>query len=178
MRKEVFMAGTGGQGVLLVGQILTQAAVEAGLATSWFPVYTPEVRGGSTTCTVIITDGRVGSPISGQPGAIMVMDQVAADAHVSRTRPGGLVLINSSLVTRVDRDDVTVVGVPATEEAAALGQERVANMIMLGAYVGLTQAVSLESLEQAMRKVLPERHHRMLPANMQALELGARLASK
>lgn len=172
------MAGTGGQGVLLVGQILTQAAVEEGLETSWFPVYTPEVRGGSTTCTIIISDSRVGSPIAGEPSVVMVMDQLAADTHVGRTKSGGMVLINTSLVTSVGRDDVTVTGLPATEEAAALGQERVANMVMLGGYVGATGVVSLEALERAMKKVLPERHHGMLPLNMQALQRGVELVKQ
>jgi 2-oxoglutarate ferredoxin oxidoreductase subunit gamma len=176
MRREVFMAGTGGQGVLLIGQILTQAALEAGLEVSWFPVYTPEVRGGSTTCTIIIADGRVGSPISGLPRVVVVMDQVAANAHAAKTRPGGIVLTNSSLVSQVDRDDVRVVAIPATARAAELGSDQVANMIMLGAYVELTGAVTLAALEQALRVVLPERRHNLLPLNMQALQLGAGLA--
>lgn len=176
MRKEVFMAGTGGQGVLLIGQILAQAAVEAGLETSWFPIYSPEVRGGSTTCTVIIADERVGSPICGQPSLVLVMDQVAADTQAWKTKPGGVLLINSSLVERVDRDDVTVIAIPATELANEVGDERVANMTMLGAYVALTDAVPFASLEAGMKTILPERHHRLLPLNMQALEAGAAAA--
>jgi 2-oxoglutarate ferredoxin oxidoreductase subunit gamma len=176
MRKEVFMAGTGGQGVLLIGQILAQAALEDGLEVTWFPIYSPEVRGGSTTCTVIISEARVGSPLSARPTVVMVMDQVAADAHVGKTRPGGMVLFNSSLVTHMDRPDVRLIGIPATATAAEVGDERVANVVMLGAYVGVSQAVQLEALEKAMRVVLPERHHRMLPLNMKALEAGAELA--
>lgn len=173
MRKEVFMAGTGGQGVLLIGQVLAQAVLEAGLEVSWFPVYTPEVRGGSTTCTVIIADDRVGSPIAGAPGVVMVMDQIAADANVNKTRPGGSVLINCSLVSHVGRDDVEVVAIPASAIAASLGADQVANMVMLGAYVELTSAVTLEALEQALKVVLPERRHHLLPLNMQALQAGA-----
>lgn len=178
MRKEVFMAGTGGQGVLLLGQLLTQAADIDGRQVSYFPVYSPEVRGGATTCTVVISDGAVGSPISGRPAAMLLMDQVSVDANLVNLREGGLVVANSSLVSEIGRDDVAAVLIPANEIAVEIGNERVSNMVMLGAYVGATGAVGLEALEQALRKVLPERHHRYLPMNVQALEAGAKLAAQ
>jgi len=106
----------------------------------------------------------------------MVMDQVAANAHTGKARPGGSVLINSSLVSEVNRDDVKVIAVPAGAIAAELGAEQVANMVMLGAYVELTSAVSLEAIEQALKVVLPERRHHLLPLNMQALQAGAAIA--
>lgn len=176
MRKEVFMAGTGGQGVLLIGNLLTYAADEDGLQVSSFPVYSPEVRGGSTTATIVISDGAVGSPICGSPAVVLVMDQTSADANLARLKSGGLLLYNSSLVNSVGRDDVQRIGICATDKAIEIGDERVTNMVMLGAYVGLTDAVSLAALENALRKVLPERHHKFLPLNMQALEAGAELA--
>lgn len=176
MRKEIFMAGTGGQGVLLIGNLLTYAADEDGLQVSSFPVYSPEVRGGSTTATIVISDGAVGSPICGSPAAILIMDQTSMDANIARLKSGGLLLYNSSLVNTISRDDVQKIAIPATDKAVAIGNERITNMVMLGAYVGLTQAVSLSALESALRKVLPERHHKYLPMNMQALEAGAELA--
>jgi 2-oxoglutarate ferredoxin oxidoreductase subunit gamma len=178
MRKDVFMAGTGGQGVLLIGQLLTQAASEDGLQVSYFPVYSPEVRGGSTTCTVVISDGVVGSPVCGYPATMLLMDQYSVDANIARLKPQGLVVINSSLARKLDREDVRVVAIPATVKAAEIGNERIANMVMLGAYVGVTQAVSAAALEQALKVVLPERHHKYLPLNVEALRAGAELAAE
>ena len=170
------MAGTGGQGVLLIGNLLAYAADEDGLQVSSFPVYSPEVRGGSTTTTLVVSDGAVGSPICGSPAVVLVMDQKSADANAARLKSGGLLLYNSSLVHSVSRDDVEKIGVPATEKAIEIGSEKITNMIMLGAYVGLTETVSLAALENALKKVLPERHHKLLPMNMKALEAGAELA--
>jgi 2-oxoglutarate ferredoxin oxidoreductase subunit gamma len=178
MRKEVFMAGTGGQGVLLIGQLLTQAALEDGLEVSWFPIYSPEVRGGTSNCTVVVADGAVGSPVSGSPASMLLMDQLSVDTHVERVKPGGLVVVNSTLVESVGRDDVELVAVPATQSAAELGNERVTNMIMLGAYVGCTEVVSWAALEAALKVVLPERHHKFLPLNIQSLQLGAKMAAE
>lgn len=175
MRKEVFMAGTGGQGVLLIGQLLTEAASQDGLEVSYFPIYSAEVRGGSTTCTVVISDDAVGSPISGRPATMLLMDQVSVDAHLCRLRDGGTAVVNSSLVHTIGRDDIEVVSIDAMEKAIEIGSERIGNMVMLGAYVEAAQAVSLEALEKALKIVLPERHHKLLPMNMAALEAGAEL---
>lgn len=175
MRSDVLMAGTGGQGVLLIGQLLTQAACEQGLQVSYFPIYSPEVRGGSTTCTVVISDGAIGSPVSGQPGSMLLMDQVSVDTHLPQLRPGGLAVINSSLVSTVSRNDIRVVAIPATANAIEIGNDRIANMVMLGSYVAVTEAVPSPALEQALQTVLPERHHQYLPLNLLALQVGAQL---
>jgi 2-oxoglutarate ferredoxin oxidoreductase subunit gamma len=177
MRNEVFMAGTGGQGVLLIGQLLTHAASEDGLQVSYFPIYSPEVRGGTTTCTVVSSDGAVGSPISGRPACMVLMDQPSVDTNLARLREGGLVVINANLVRSLPRDDIRVLRVPATDKALEIGNERIANMVMLGAYVAATGAVSVEALERALKTVLPERHHRFLPLNMEALRAGMALAA-
>ena len=178
MRIESFMAGTAGQGVLTIGQLLTYAVDADGLQVSYFPVYSPEVRGGSTTCTIVISDGSVGSPISGQPAAMLLMDQLSIDANLARLRDGGTLLYNSSLVQSVDRDDVKRLAIAATEKAVEIGSERITNMVMLGAYVGATEAVTMGALENALRQILPERHHKLLPMNMQALQAGAELAKQ
>jgi 2-oxoglutarate ferredoxin oxidoreductase subunit gamma len=176
MRKEVFMAGSGGQGVLLIGQLLAQAALEEGLEVSWFPIYRPEVRGGFTSCTVVVADGAVGSPVSGRPACVLLMDQAAADGHLMKARPGGLALLNTSLVRQAERDDVTIYGFAATDQALESGEQKIANMIMLGAYVGLTGTVCPASLQTALQVVLPERHHRLIPLNMQGLQAGIEMA--
>ena len=179
MRQEVFMAGIGGQGVQLAGQILAEAALEAGLELSWFPLYSPEVRGGPTTCTLVIADGPVGSPVVGGDADMILMDRAAVAMHLPGLRPGGLVVINSSLAgTDFERDDVKIVAVPANEIAAELGSERAVNMVLLGAFVGATGVVARRFIERALHKVLPERYHEYIPLNMAALQRGAELVAE
>ncbi len=179
MRQEVFMAGMGGQGVLLAGQLLAQAALEAGLELSWFPLYSPEVRGGRATCTLVIADGEVGSPVVGQPGSVILMDGIAVENHLNRVRPGGLAVVNSSLAgDEVNRNDIDLVAVAATDIAAELGSEQATNMVLLGAYVQATGVVEPQAIEQALHRVLPERHHDYIPTNVAALQRGAQLAAE
>jgi len=177
MREEVFMAGLGGQGVLLAGQLLARAGMDQGLNVSWYPMYTPEVRGGSTTCTVVLTDSRVGSPISGTPSAMILMQSTAA-SFAAQAAEGGLLVLNSSLIEQpLGRDDCEILMVPANEIAAELGNERTVNMIMIGAYVGKTGSLTVEALADSLREMLPERHHKHMPANIEALERGVEVAA-
>jgi len=179
MRQEVFMAGMGGQGVLLAGQLLAQAALEAGLELSWFPLYSPEVRGGRATCTLVIANGEVGSPVVGQPGSMILMDGIAVDNHLDRIQDGGLAIGNSSLVAdEVNRDDINLLAIAATDIAAQLGSERATNMVLLGAYVQASGVVYPEAIEQALHRVLPERHHDYIAVNVAALQRGAQLAEE
>lgn len=176
MRSEVFMAGTGGQGVLLIGQLLMQAANAEGQQVSYFPIYTPEVRGGFTSCTVVVADDVVGSPVSGRPACMILMDQFCVDTHLPRLRDGGLALLNATLVKRVAVEEQRLLWIPATDKAVELGNERIANMVMLGAYVEASGVVPSASVEKALEVVLPERHHKYLPLNIAALRAGAELA--
>ena len=179
MRQEVFMAGMGGQGVLLAGHLLAQAALEAGLELSWFPLYSPEVRGGRATCTLVIADGEVGSPVVGQPGSVILMDGIAVENHLNRVRPGGLAVVNSSLAGGdINRDDIDLVAIAATDIAAQLGSERATNMVLLGAYVATTELVGPQLIEETLYRVLPERHHDYIPTNVAALQRGMQLAEE
>ena len=174
MREEVYMAGMGGQGVLLASQILAQAAVSAGLEVSWFPLYSPEVRGGRATCTVVVADGEVGSPVVGHPAVMILMDRIAVENHLGKIRPEGLAIVNSSLAgEEFDRDDVRITAIPANDIATEVGSERTVNMVLLGAYVASAELVTLADIEQALREVIPERHHSFIPINVAALQRGA-----
>lgn len=178
MREETFLAGLGGQGVLLAGQLLARAGMNHGRKVSWYPMYSPEVRGGSTTCTVVFADGRVGSPISGRPSSMLLMDAIAFETFAGRVAVGGLLVLNSSMIEQpVARDDCEVVMVPAGEIAVELGNERTVNMIMIGAYVAKTGILTVEAVAEALREMLPERHHKHMPANIAALERGAEIGS-
>jgi 2-oxoglutarate ferredoxin oxidoreductase subunit gamma len=177
MRTDVVFAGLGGQGLLTMGQVLAIAAIREGKQTSWLPSYSPEVRGGWANCTVVLSDDSIGSPTVGCPAALVALESTSLTRHASTVRPGGLILVNSSLAPEdPGRDDVRLVRVPATEIADELGNERVVNSIMLGAYAAATNAVRLDSLAEAVREQLKDRPA-LIEVNMEALRRGAEAAS-
>jgi 2-oxoglutarate ferredoxin oxidoreductase subunit gamma len=136
------------------------------------------MRGGTANCTVIISDEEVGSPIVMHPGIAIVMNRPSLDKYEPLLKEGGLLLVNSSLSGRpVTRGDIRVLEVAANDEAAALGNARLANSIMLGALLGCTGIVAMESLVDSMRDVFSSRHHDLIPLNRRALERGRELAT-
>lgn len=169
------MGGFGGQGILLIGNLLAYAAIIEGKNASFFPAYGVEKRGGSATCAVVISDHEVESPIIGNPGAVLILDQAAMEKYFSRVRPGGFCLVNSSLVSggSFRRNDLDILYIPANEMAIEAGDARLVNMITIGAYAEKVGAVSLDSLKEALKDVLPERNHRFIPMNIQAIDQGA-----
>ncbi len=175
MRHDVFIAGFGGQGVLLAGNLLSLAAINEGKNVSFFPSYGVEKRGGAAMCTVVIADGEVGSPVVGSPTVVIVLNQLSLDKYGVKVKPGGSLIVNSSLVdsSACARTDISIFRVPMNEIAMDLGDARMVNMVAVGAYVRLTAAVSAESLVDALKKALPERNHRFIPANVHAMEAGA-----
>jgi len=178
MRHDVLIAGFGGQGVLLAGNLLSYAAIDEDKNVSYFPAYGVEKRGGAATCTVVIADGAVGSPVVGHPSVLIALNQSSLDRFGSRVRKGGICILNSSLVdaATLDRDDIDIVPIAMNEIAMELGDARMVNMVAVGAYVELTGAVGVSSLAGALREALPERNHRFIPANLDAVEAGARIA--
>lgn len=178
MRYDVVIAGFGGQGVLLAGNLLSYAALDEGKNVSYYPSYGVEKRGGSTTCTIVIADGAVGSPVVGHPSVLVTLNQASLDRFGTHVRAGGICILNSSLVdaATLDRKDIQIVSVPMNEIAMELGDPRMVNMVALGAYVALTGAVKIPSLADALKEALPERNHRFIPANLKAIEVGAETA--
>jgi 2-oxoglutarate ferredoxin oxidoreductase subunit gamma len=173
MRTDVVFAGLGGQGLLTMGQILATAALNEGKSVSWLPSYSPEVRGGWANCTVVVSDESIGSPSVGEPSVLVALEQGAMNRHGRQVKAGGLILHNASLVADLPaRDDVRIVGFPATSVAEELGNPHVVNSIMLGAYVAVTEAVTLASVAEAIRDQLKNRPH-LIDVNMAALARGA-----
>jgi len=179
MRHDVFIAGYGGQGVLLAGNLLSYAAIHEGNNVSFFPAYGVEKRGGSAMCTVVFADGDTGSPVVGNPTVAVLLNQLSFDKYAARVKPGGVCIVNSSLVTCEDGQlpGVELVRVPMNQLALDLGDIRMVNILACGAYAAKTGALSRQSLEAALSKALPERNHRLIPANIKALEAGARAAN-
>jgi 2-oxoglutarate ferredoxin oxidoreductase subunit gamma len=172
MQNDVIMAGFGGQGILLIGKMLAYAGMHEGKEVSWLPSYGPEMRGGTANCTVVISDRPVGSPVIRSPRAVVAMNLPSLDKFEPNVRPGGLLLINSSLINRkTTRDDVTVIEVPANEIANELGNRRGANMVALGAYLGATDAVSLDGVIEVVRETFAAKPG-VIDVNITALRRG------
>lgn len=177
MQFEVVIAGFGGQGVLFAGQILAFAAMDLGKEVTWMPSYGPEMRGGTANCTVIVADEEIGSPLVRNPQAAIVMNLPSFDKYEPAVTPGGVLIVNSSLVNRgARRTDIDVLLIPAQEIAELIGNRRLTNIVMLGALLQKVPILPLEAVEQALENHLPERHRRLLPSNLQALKQGAAFA--
>jgi len=173
MTHEMIIAGFGGQGVLSMGMTISYAAMLEGKETSWMPSYGPEMRGGTANCIVIVSDKKISSPIITKFNTAIVLNQPSMDKFAGAVRPGGFLLFDSTNVPAPsDRSDITVLGIPATEEASRLDNPRVANMVLLGAFLSMTGAINVASIPKALKKVLPARYHNLLPLNEKALHLG------
>lgn len=178
MNYDVFMAGFGGQGILLIGNLLAYAGIIENRNVSYFPAYGVEKRGGAATCTVVLSTEEVGSPVIGNPGAALILNPLSMEKYFDRVKSGGLCILNSSLIEDAGdrRNDLQVVRIPVNDLALELGDARLLNMIIIGAYAELSGAVSLASLKSALKDVLPERNHRFIPMNVEAIDRGAAYA--
>ncbi|MGG3467233.1 2-oxoacid:acceptor oxidoreductase family protein [Neobacillus pocheonensis] len=176
MLEEIIIAGFGGQGVMSMGQLIAYAGMLEGKGVSWLPSYGPEQRGGTANCAVVVSDEPVGSPLVTRPSTAIVLNNPSFDKFEQKVRSGGLLIVNSSLVTRVsDREDIKIIEVTATDMANDLGNSRVANMILLGAFLETSKIVSSDSILESLKKVLSADKHHLLEINKQALEKGALL---
>ena len=176
---EMLIAGFGGQGVVLAGRLIAAAALAEGREVVWAPSYGPEMRGGEAQCTVIVSSTRIGSPEVSVADSLLIMDAASLDRFGARIKPGQLMVLNSSLVlARPQTDSLEVVEVPATETAEMLGDQRVANVVMLGAFLASRPIVSPDSVVEAMGMFAHSAGTKpdLLELNKQALAKGAELA--
>lgn len=174
MQTEIIFAGFGGQGVLFAGQLLAYAAMDEGRHVTWIPSYGPEMRGGTAHCTVIISDEEIGSPLVRRPAAVVALNLPSRDKYAPLVAPGGVLVVNASLVPPgAARADLRVFEVPANDMAEALGNGRLANVVLLGVLLAALPVLPLEALERAIGAHLPERHKALLDLNRQALRQGA-----
>lgn len=172
MLHEVIIAGFGGQGVMVMGQLLAYAGMLEGKGVSWYPAYGPEMRGGTANCTVVLTDGEVASPIVSHPTELVAMNTPSLLRFTPAVRAEGVIFYNSSLIKEAPAFTGRIFPVPVNDLAAELGDLRVANMVMLGAFLGWTNAVSQEAVIESLKKVLPPRRHHLIPLNEAALIKG------
>jgi 2-oxoglutarate ferredoxin oxidoreductase subunit gamma len=174
MQTEIIIAGFGGQGVLFAGQLLAYSGMEHGLEVTWIPSYGPEMRGGTANCTVIISTEEIGAPIVRAPKALVAMNRPSLDKYEATVKPGGVIVVNTSMVDRpAKRTDVTVVALPAGDIAVRTGDKRLTNMVMLGALLANLPVIPLEVIERAITDHTPARHQLLVPYNLKAIRAGA-----
>jgi len=174
MQTEVIVSGFGGQGTLFAGQLISYAAMECGKNTTWIPSYGPEMRGGTANCTVVVSDDEIGSPLARNPEAVIAMNLPSMDKYEPLVKPGGILVVNQSMVDRkVKRTDIQVVYIEANKIAEDLGNKRLANMVMVGGLLANHPFLKMEDMEKALKEHLPAKHAKLLEVNFQALKKGA-----
>ena len=174
--EELIVAGFGGQGVLSLGMTLAYAGMIEGKEISWMPSYGPEMRGGTANCITILSDKKVSSPIISFFDTAILLNQPSMDKFAPKVKPGGLLLYESGNIFKPSvRTDMEIIGIPATTESLKMKNAKIMNMIMLGAYLALKPVVKIESILEALKQVLPEKYHHLLPINKEALEMGERM---
>lgn len=177
MLHEMIFAGFGGQGILTMGMTISYGAVDQGLETSWIPAYGPESRGGTSNCTVMISDSKIASPVTNTPGALIIMNEPSFTKFVPRLKPGGVAVCNRDLITsETDRKDINVVWVNANLEAKELGNLMTAGNICLGALNAKLHFLSREGIEQGLSHIFSGSKAKLIPLNLQAYDRGADLA--
>lgn len=173
MTSEIIIAGFGGQGILFLGKILSYAALIDEKEVSWLPSYGPEMRGGTCNCSVCASDAPIGSPLVVNPTALIAMNAPSLEKFIDSVRPGGVVLVDSSIVDiPVSRTDVTAVLIPATEIATDNSLAGGANMVMLGKLIKETGIFEFETVEKAIRKSVPANKSALIENNLKAIRLG------
>ncbi|TAK36351.1 MAG: 2-oxoacid:ferredoxin oxidoreductase subunit gamma [Chloroflexota bacterium] len=174
---ELILAGRGGQGIMTAAEVLGWAVTLSGRAAACLMEYGAEMRGGYIRAFMAVDDHEVTSQIVEHPHAILCMHEKEWEFFRETPRPGGCVVVNTSTIRNLEtRPDIRVIEVPCHRLAMELGSERVVSMVALGAVIGATDIVTLEQLGEGLKKILPERHHRLIPLNLEALKTGMQVA--
>lgn len=174
MTREYLFAGFGGQGLLFSGKVLAYKALLEDKYVSWIPSYGPEMRGGTANCSVIISDDQpIGAPLISHPDVLVAMNLPSLDKYEPTVKPGGIILVDSTLIERkVERTDVQVFYVPASRLANESGSPTLANMILAGKLLEITQDYDEETVGRALEKCISARHADLLELNKKAMEIG------
>lgn len=176
MTEEIIIAGFGGQGVLSMGKILAYSGVMQDQEVSWMPSYGPEMRGGTANVTVILSDERISSPILKKYDTAILLNQQSMDKFEATVKPGGLLLYDPNGITKhPSRKDINIYKVEAAAEASRMRAPKTFNMVVLGAYLKINPVVKMENVIKGLKKSLPERHHGMIPINIDAISQGEKI---
>lgn len=173
MLVRTIFSGFGGQGVLSMGAMLATAAMLEGKHVTFLPAYGVEVRGGTANCTVVVSDEEIASPVASEPEYLVAMNQPSFARFQGILQAGGLLCVNSSLVsTDSARSDIEILAIPTSELAGKLGTLKVANMVMLGALIKASNMISYETMLQNLEEILGEGKARLIELNREALSVG------
>lgn len=178
METSIVIAGFGGQGVLFAGQLLAYAGMDAGRHVTWIPSYGPEMRGGTAHCVVIVSDQPIGAPVVARPDVAIVLNMPSYDKYEPLVKPGGLLVVNTSLVpAESERTDIDIVSVPANAIAEEWGTAKMLNMAALGAMLAARPVLSLDVVEQALAAHLPAGKQHLVESNLQVIRHGYQIGS-
>ena len=173
MEHTIIIAGSGGQGTLFLGRLMAYAAMFEDKEVTWMPSYGAEMRGGTANCTVIISDQMIGSPVIRNPHILVVMNDASYSRFTWKLRPGGMLLYDSSVISRTDhRDDIKVLGVPASMLSATMNSTKLANMVMMGVFISCTGILSLDSVVGALSDITPANRRNTMDLNKQLIAKG------
>ena len=178
--EEIVIAGFGGQGIILAGKLLAQTAMNSGKETTYMPSYGAEMRGGTANSMIIVSNQPIASPVVSNPSSLIVMNKASVNKFAGRVKKAGLVVFNSSLIDKLPQLDssITTVAIPADDLAVELGNKRIANMVMLGAYLQSKGLLSIDTAADSLAAVLAKRYHHTIGLNTEALHRGAEFALK
>ena len=170
---NIVLAGFGGQGVLFAGKVIASSGLVEDREVSWLPSYGPEMRGGTANCSVCLSDDPIGSPLVVEPDALIAMNQPSYDKFVDAVRPGGVIVVDSTMVPEIsEREDVRIFAIPATKLAEEAGLKGLANIILVGKLFAETGFCGRETLDAAIDHCVPPRKAQMIELNKKALQLG------
>jgi len=173
MTEEIIIAGFGGQGVLSMGKIMAYSGMMQDMEVSWMPSYGPERRGGTANVTVIISRERISSPIIKHFDTAIILNQQSLDKFEKTVKPGGLLIYDPNGITHPpERKDISIYSIAAADEAGKMGLSKIFNMMVLGGFLKLKPIVNLENIHKGLQKSLPARHHRLIPENEKAIQIG------
>ena len=179
MTEEIIIAGFGGQGVLSMGKILAYSGAMENKEVSWMPSYGPEMRGGTANVSIVISDDRISSPVINMFDTAIVLNQPSLDKFETSLKPGGYLLYDPNGITNPPtRKDINIYSIEATAKASELGLAKVFNMIVLGGFLKIKPIVGSEFIRKGLEKSLPERHHKLIPENEKAVEIGKELVKE
>ena len=173
MKKEIIISGFGGQGGLAIGKNLVEAGMAEGLFVTWAPSYGPEMRGGTANCSVVLSDKAVGSPVFAHPTDLIALNEPSLAKFEKAVQSGGIVLVNSDVVTdEVKREDLKAYYIPCAKIADEIGNSKVSNMVMLGAYVAATGILKTETIEAMITEMFAGAKAKFIPLNIEAVRRG------
>ena len=173
MKKQIIISGFGGQGGLAIGKNLAEAGMGEGLNVTWAPSYGPEMRGGTANCSVVLSDKPVGSPVFARSTELIALNEPSLMKFEEGVLPGGTVFVNSDVVTdKVQREDLTAYYIPCSKIADEVGNAKVSNMVMLGAYVAATKVLKPETIEKMIQEMFAGPKAKFIPLNIEAFHRG------